>query len=972
MRNSANNYVLCSYLPIFFFFLIFSGPLHAQHIIKGQVTDKNNVALVAANVTIKDSKRGTATDSSGRFIISASAGEKLEISFIGYRSRFITIVNETELNITLEEEAFNLNDVIVIGYGTVKKKDLTGSVGSVSSTNFNKGIFTSPDQLIQGKVSGLQITNNNGLPGAATTIRIRGNSALSGTGQPLFVVDGIPLDGRSVQAGNNPLNFLDPADIASIDVLKDASATAIYGSRAAYGVVIINTKKGSAGPTKLNVGISTGLSSILKKIKVLSAAQYREAIPYYNVNPAFDRGGNSDALDAILQNGFQTNYSVGISGGNENAVYRFSGNLTNQDGIMKNTGFKKYGVNLSGNFKFLDNKKLGVDINVISSQYIQVAPQPDIGSAEIFFAALRWNPTDSLRNMDGSFKKVNGALNPVAATELIKNNLKVTTVLGSVSPYYKFTDWLEYRLLYSVNYSTGIARSSLNQDIVSPGSPPGTATIKNNELTTTQITHTLNFNKEIFPSLKLNAVAGYEFTRFNNKGFSLTGNGVPGTGFGNFGLDYSNYIQYSAVNNRSISSFEDPSSELRSFFGRSIFDYKEKYLLTATLRADGSSKFGENNRYGYFPSFAVAWNISKEDFFHADFVNLLKIRVGWGKTGNQEFPAGSAQARYSFFDGGTIRQVNNPNPDLKWQSDRQYDIGVDFSLLKNRISGTIDYFNKTTTSLLFPSQPIQPAPADAAIRWINLDGEIRNKGFELQVNTAIISKKDFGFDLNANATFLKNKVSGLSSPIYTGFVSGPVQIIENGYPMNTFFTRKFLGNDKNGFSNYADSGATFYHVGNPNPKALLGIGTIIRYKKLSLSANMSAVFGQDIYFIPLMAALNVGGINVGNNIGLAIFKDPVKESVANPVTPSSRYIIKGNYLKLNNVTLNYALGNVKNVFKDANIYCTGQNLFIITKYPGFSPETNFDRSVNGVPSLGLDAPHYPSSRTIILGINFSL
>ena len=578
-----------------------------------------------------------------------------------------------------------------------------------------------------------------------------------------------------------------------------------------------------------------------------------------------------------------------------------------------------------------------------------------------------------MRNADGTFKKVDGAFNAAAATELIKGNLKVTTLLGSVSPSYKITDWLEYKLLFSINYSTGIARSSINQSIIPPGNPPGSATIKNYELTTSQITHTLHFNKKILSDLNLDGIVGYEYTQFKNKGFSLTGQGVNGTGFGNFGLDYTNYIQYSDLNGRSISSFTDPTSQLKSFFGRTIFNYKEKYLLTATFRADGSSKFGENNKYGYFPSFAAAWNISKEKFFKINFINSLKVRAGWGKTGNQEFPAGSAQARYSFFDAGIIRPVNNPNPDLKWQSDRQYNIGLDFSILNNRISGTVDYFNKTTTNLLFPSPPIQPAPPDAAIRWINLDGEIQNKGIEALMNATIINDKDFGIDLNINATFLKNNVSGLPSPIFTGFVGGPVQIIENGYPMNTFFTRKFLGFDKDGFSNYADSGATFYHVGNPNPKVLLGISPSLHYKKLSLTANMYGAFGQDIFFTPLMFALNVGGINIGSNIGLSVFKNPVKESIANPSqSPSSRFIMKGSYFKMANLTLNYALGNVKNILKDVNIYITGQNLFIITKYPGFSPETNADASINGIPSLGIDAPHYPSSRTIIFGLSFSL
>ena len=262
--------------------------------------------------------------------------------------------------------------------------------------------------------------------------------------------------------------------------------------------------------------------------------------------------------------------------------------------------------------------------------------------------------------------------------------------------------------------------------------------------------------------------------KFTRKGNALNGIGADSIGFGNFGLDYTNYIHYSNISNRSISSFADPITELKSFFGRTIFSYKDKYLLTATFRADGSTKFGENNKYGYFPSFAAAWNISKEKFVKLNFVNSLKIRGGWGKTGNQEFTPGSAQARYSFQDNGTRIQVNSPNPDLKWQSDKQYDIGLDFSILNNRISGTLDYFNKTTTDLLFPSPSIQPAPPLSVVRWINLDGKIINKGLEVLINGAVVRNKEFSWDLSLNATFLKNNVSGMPSPVATVLLQGPV------------------------------------------------------------------------------------------------------------------------------------------------------------------------------------------------------
>ena len=522
------------FLSLFVLLFLSLQSVFAQtKIITGKVTDrKDGAALANVSIIAKGEKEGTQTDTNGLFSLTVPLSvSRIIISSVGYLSQEIDVsINSNNIQVELNTFSSTLDEVVVIGYGTAKKKDLTGAIGSVSEKDFNKGIFASPDQLVQGKVSGLQITYNNGQPGGAANIKIRGNSALSGTGQPLFVIDGVPLDGRSLQAGSNPLNFINPDDVASIDVLKDASATAIYGSRAAYGVMIINTKKTQAGQPKIDFGVSVGVSSILRKIDVLTADQYREAIPYYNVNPLHDHGGNVEAYEAVLQKGFQSNYTIAITGGNENGKYRLSGNVLNQDGIIKNTAFDKYTIDLSTNFRFLESRKLGADINVLSSQYIQDVPLPETGSDGILFSALRWNPTDSFTNADGSFRNVPGILNPAAAVEMVHNSLKVTTIMGSVSPYYKITDWLEYKLLFSINYSTGISRAWFHQDIAQPGNPPGGATVRNSELVTKQITHTLHFDKEIFLDLRLDAVAGFEYTQFKFKGFSASGNGVFGTG----------------------------------------------------------------------------------------------------------------------------------------------------------------------------------------------------------------------------------------------------------------------------------------------------------------------------------------------------------------------------------------------------------------------------------------------------------
>ena len=455
---------------------------------------------------------------------------------------------------------------------------------------------------------------------------------------------------------------------------------------------------------------------------------------------------------------------------------------------------------------------------------------------------------------------------------------------------------------------------------------------------------------------------------------------APG-GFGNYGLDFTNYIQYSDPTNRDVSSFADPTSELQSVFARAALNFDDKYLLTATVRRDGSTKFGLNNKYGTFPSFSAAWNIDKESFFpQSSAINTMKLRIGWGKTGNQEFPAGAAVLRYNFANGNNGTPLaNNANSDLKWQSDRQYNVGIDATILNNRVSITADYFNKRTSDLLFPiTQPSLPARGDA-ILWRNLPGNIDNNGFEFAINSSIIRKEDFSWDLGINATFVRNEVSELSFPINTGELNGQgvsgtsVQVVRNGLPLYAFVTRKFEGIDKGtGLASYADGGDVLYNVGNSLPRQLLGLSTTVRYKMLTLTANANGAFGYSIYNNTFNNVVNVGSINNGKNIAYSVFKDPIKESFANPVTASSRFLENGNFLKLTNATLSYAVGNIGNTFNGVNIYVTGQNLFVISKFTGFDPEVNVNKSINGVPSASIEYIPYPSARIITFGINFSL
>jgi len=985
---SGKTLLLALFLPIL-------GHAQTAREVSGKVTDIAGAGLPGVTVLVTGTSIGSSTGADGDFRLQVPAtATSLTISFVGYARQTVSITGRNTITIALKDDAQALGDVVVVGYGTARKQDVTGAVAVLGEKDFNRGTFTSPDQLIQGRTSGVQVTNSSGQPGGAATIKIRGNSAVTGSGQPLYVVDGVPLDGRSARPGlvastdvgtgadSNPLNFLNPDDVESVTVLKDASATAIYGSRAAYGVVLITTKKGKTGAPVLAVGASGGFSTLLRRPKYLDAGQYRQALTYYGVTNG-DKGGDADALKEILRTGTLQNYNVAMSGGGETGRYRLSLGYLDQNGIVQKTGFKKFSANLSTNLQFLESKKLGLDVNIATSQFReQLAPiTTDAGfRGSLIGQALQWNPTQNLRNADGSlFIQAGDVVNPVAAQELYNDNSRVTTILASAAPYYKFTDWLQYRALVSVNYNTGERRTSIDQRLINyPGiEGQGFASISHNELLTQQMAHTLNFNKQINSSFNLNALLGYEYTKFANSGSNLNayGNRDAG-GFGSFGLDYTNYIQYSGSGNRGISSFVDPSSALQSVFGRAILNFKDRYVFTGTLRRDESTKFGPNNRVGYFPSFAAAWDLSQEAFFPSERLSQLKFRAGYGRTGNQEFPAGSAQYRYTLDNNGAQSPLNDRNDDLKWQSDAQYNAGIDIGAFENRLTFSADYFYKTTTDLLFPTTPGEPRPANAAIRWENLDGKIVNKGIELSLSTAIVRSEKVDVSFNANATFIRNEVSDLvGAAIPTGAINGQGlsgalgQSIRNGYPINAFFLPQYNGLTDRGLNNIGG----IAYAGSPNPRTLLGLGLNARYGKLALVANMTGVFGQMIYNNTLNAIGAVGGIGAGKNIALSTFENPIKESTGNPTAASTRYLEKGDYLKLSNLTLSYSLGDVIGFVKGARIYATGQNLFVITKYTGFDPEINtIKQGANQVPSVGIDYLAYPSARTFTFGVNFSL
>jgi TonB-dependent starch-binding outer membrane protein SusC len=961
--------------------------------VTGKVTDNTGKGVPGISVTVKGSGSGAQTGADGSFRINVGANAStLVFSGVGFETEEVSISGKDDVQVSLKSSANTIGEVVVIGYGTARKKDLTGAVASVKAKDFNKGVITAPDQLIQGKVAGVQIINNSGQPGGESTIRIRGNSSVRAGNSPLFVIDGVLLDGRSARPGYtgpdlgntpnaNPLNFINPNDIASMEILKDASATAIYGSRGANGVVIVTTKRGQSGAPKIDFSASYGTSKIRKKFDYLTGDEYRAALTSYGLSSG-NFGSSVDALDAILRNGSVQNYNIAAGGGNENARFRLSLGYLDQKGIIKKTGLKKYNVNFNSSFKFLESKKLGLDINMIATQTgEQIAPVSNNAGfkGSLVGMALQWNPTKPLYKPNGQLDIATGGseINPIGMSEAYNDRADITTVLATIAPSYKITNDLEYKMQLSINYGTSTRKAEIRnwinlEGIQAPaGGKGGAAFLGTGELITRQITHTLNYTKKFNKDLNFGALVGYEYIKTNNKG-----GGQDGRGFEDFpGVAYYDFLAFSAQGTRSIYSYNDPTAELQSFFGRANVNFKNKYLLTATMRADGSSKFGANNRYGYFPSFSAAWNITNENFFHVNGVDELKLRAGWGQTGNQEFPAGSAQTRYVASGPGGLGQESFANPDLKWQTDQQVNAGLDFSILKGRVFGSVDYFNKKTKDLIINEVAGIPSPGTRI--WKNIAGEVVNSGVELTLNSTLVRKENLSWTLGVFATFQKNEVSGLNGPLSTGGINGQglsgafVQRIANGQPINVFYVRNFQGIGADGQAIMENDGASFIYAGNPNPKTLLGISTSVGYKKLNLEINMNGAFGHQLYNNTLNAVLPINNLG-SRNIAKSLLSLSPKEALSSPITTSSRYLEKGDYMRLANATLSYNFGNVGKAFKNVNVFVTGQNLFVITKFTGFDPEVNTDKNIDGVPSLGIEYTPYPTARTFTLGFNFSL
>lgn len=964
----------------------------AQTTIKGKVTDATtNEALVGCSVLLKGSQKGATTDANGNYSIAINGSKDvLVFGFIGYTKQEITVGNQTTIDVSLKSDASELAQVVVIGYGSTTKKDMTGAVKSVKSADFNKGIINSPEQLVQGKVAGVNVTSASGEPGGQQNITIRGPGGVRTGSTPLFVIDGMALDNSSTGGATNPLNFLNPQDIESIDVLKDASATAIYGARGANGVVLITTKKGKTGFSSFNYSGNIGISTLARALDVFTADEYRQEVPKVG-GVLDDLKGNTDWQKEVTQQAITQNHNISFGGGADKLTYYASFGLQNQEGILKGSNMNRYTGRINVTQKFWDDK-LSVDVNLNSTYTLN--NRPPIGS--LLGNAISANPTYPVYDATGEPAKYQLFTNPLITLRLEKDVTTINRTIGNISPSLKLTKNLVYRLNFGIDNSnsTRDLQSLANAVPQQDGRLETIYTYNKNRLIENYLTYTLNKQDH-----NLTALVGHSYQKISVQGRANSINKFPITPIEpiyNPGLGQ----ELTLANNKPTGyAF---INELQSFYSRVNYQFKDKYLMTATVRADGSSKFGANNKYGIFPSFSVGWRISEEEFLKNSAFNDLKLRAGWGQTGNQEIPPKITQALFtSQVSASTSYPLANTgaypagtsysrlaNPDIKWEVSAQTDLGLDFGLFNGALTGTIDAFRKVSNDILLeviPADPVQPA----GTFWTNVnDMTITNKGLELELNYRYVRSNGFRFDVGGNITFINNVVNNSPYSVIpsgsasgSGLTSATINGYVNGSPIGTFFLKDFTGFDDKGLSKYLDADGDGLvtdkdriAAGSALPTKMFNFNTGLAFKGFDLVANFNGVSGNKIYDNTANSNFYKLRLSKGINTTAEAIQYS-NESVNNSAPVSTRYLKDGAFLRMNNLALGYNIPTkvlgINKYISTLRASVTAQNLFVITKYDGYDPEVNTDRTINGILSYGIDYLSYPKAKSVIFGLNLS-
>lgn len=974
-----------------------------QSAVSGVVTDsENGEPLVGVTVMIKGTAMGTITDIDGAFKLDVPAdATMLVFSFVGYERLELAIGGKTSFNVQLVPDTQSLEEVVVIGYGDQTREDVTGSMVQLTSENFRQGINTSADNLLQGKIAGVRVVPTSGEPGAGINVTIRGVGSIRSGSTPLFVVDGVPLSNDNVSptgtdvgfgssAAQNPLNFLNANDIESINVLKDASATAIYGARGSNGVVIITTKRATKKEGEIALDSYVGVSSLMKKLDVMTAGEYRKAISTSD----YDHGGNTDWQDVIFRSAMTYNNMLSFSKKTDFGNYYVSLGRMDQQGIVNHNDLARTTARINASESFLDDERLKIKLHLTASEIKDNAvPTSDDGGSngQLIVHTLMANPTQPVRDENGDYTNfnMNAHYNPAYLLSIYDDETHTLRVLSNLEASFRIIKGLEYKL------NVGVDRAISERDVtiypnVTDLNPTGKYVQNNLEAKSTLLEHYLTYNQALGGHV-FTWLAGFSYQKFENSGTSFAVTGIADKGDGvapKYNPGYEGTL--------STVSGSAQENELQSFFGRMNYSYQDKYLLTASMRVDGSTRFGENNKYGYFPSFAAGWNISDESFLtNASWLDNMKIRASWGQTGNQEVQNKITQASYAssgadgyylydnldLTNGVTINRT--PNPNLKWEVSTQYDFGVDFSLLSGKLYGTIDYYNKATTDAILniASQPL--SPTDNV--WVNMGGKIVNQGIEVTLGSQLVKTGRFSWNVDVNGTTLDNVIKGLPvSEIYSGVISGPGQsgvlanIYKSGYEAGSFYLLKHIGFDEDGYDKFQDTNQDG-SISNDDrviiqgalPNFNYGVNSRMTYGAFEFSFS---IIGQTGGYL-----LNNTGLNALNINNLASDRNVLKkyyDSGANPAnspTLSTYYLESSNFIRLNSARLGYKFNTVKvKWLSSATVYVTGQNLLTITNYSGFDPLINSPKSSSGNQSIGIDYPRYPTARSFMLGVSVKL
>ena len=954
--------------------------------VKGTLIDATTKeALVGANVLIKGTTKGATADANGQYSINVSDDKAvLVFRFLGYDSQEIVVGGRSTIDVSLQSNASSLEQVVVVGYGTQKKTDVTGSVKSVSSEAFNKGIINSPEQLLQGKVAGVNVTSATGEPGGSQGITIRGPGSIRVGSGPLYVIDGLPLDGGIG-------NFLNPSDIEKMDVLKDASATAIYGTRGANGVILITTKKGKVGFSTMNFSTDYAISSLARPLPVLSAADFRTQVGK-NGGILEDFGSNTDWQNQITRSAITQNHNLSLGGGAKNLTYYASFGAQMQQGILKNNQLDRLSGRMNVTQKFWEDRLI-IDANISFSNVVNLRPPIE----SLLGTAISNNPTLPVYEANGTTPaKFLNASNPLITLNLNKDINTANRFIANISPSVKLAKGLVYKLNYGYDNQTAVRDIQSLANLVPQQN--GRLDTYNNSNQNSLVENYLTFNLEEGDHV-FSALLGHSFQKIQYQGRTWSINKfpiVPTEPIYNPGIGQ----ELTLATNRPGGSAT--INELQSFFSRLNYQFQDKYLVTATVRADGSSKFGSNNKYGYFPSFSLGWRLSEEPFLKNTSISNLKLRGGWGQTGNQEIPSKITQPLFTASVSGTtsypldngssyapgITYSRLANPDIQWEVSTQSNVGLDFAFLNGALSGSVDVFNKVSSNILLeiiPSDPVQPASSV----WANVANmQINNSGVELDLDYKLTTAGGWKYNVGGNLTLIKNEVvnspytviqsggasgSGLTSATINGYV--------NGQPIGTFFLKDFTGVDAKGVSTYRDtdgdgivSDKDRISAGSALPSTQYNFFGNVAYKGFDLSLQFNGVSGNMIYDNTANNAFYKLKISKNNNVIPAAYA-LANESTSNAAPVSTRYLKDGAFVRLNNTTLGYSFDTQKmginKWISTARLSVTGQNLWIATAYDGYDPEVNKNASDAGISSYGIDYLSYPKAKTIIFGLNLT-